>query len=73
MTQLAVVVDVLWWPFVTLHYVSLNFLVPSTDWHLEGGKVCEQNNEYESADHTLKLCSQVVKREPGYIRDWLLV
>ena len=37
MTQLTVLVGVLSWPLVTLNNVGLNFLVPSSEWHLEGG------------------------------------
>ena len=38
MTQLTVAVDVLLLLSVRLHGVILNFMVPSTDWHLEGEK-----------------------------------
>ena len=38
MTQLAVAVDVLLLLSVRFQGVILNFMVPSTDWHLEGEK-----------------------------------
>ena len=38
MTQLTVAVDVLPLLSVRLQGVILNFMVPSTDWHLEGEK-----------------------------------
>ena len=41
MTQLTVLVGVQSWPSVCLHDVGLNFLVPSSDRHLEGGRVCQ--------------------------------
>ena len=46
MTQLTVLVDVLLWSVVCLHWVDLTFLVPSSDWHLERNEaICIVNGK----------------------------
>jgi len=57
MTQLTVAVDVLSLLSVRLQGVILNFMVPSTDWHLEGGK---RNSQIYWRERKEKSRSQLV-------------